>query len=531
METMKAHNSKSKFHSILTHQLKRLKLVHFQLLLSLVLLSSIEVSAQRITSSYAPPAPPVEFRGVWVATVSNIDWPSKPGLSNAKMKEELRELVTHVHKSGFNAVIFQVRPSCEVIYPSKLEPWSEVLTGKCGQAPENGFDPLKYAIELTHNYGLEFHAWINPFRARHRSAKSKIPGNHISKRHPKIVKDYGGYLWLDPGTRIAQEHTLAVAKEIISNYDVDGIHIDDYFYPYAVKKKDGSLLEFPDWSTYSEYKKSGGKLSHSNWRRACINQFVRSLYQTIHAQKPGLKVGISPFGIWRPNNPPGIKGKDSYLELYADSRKWLQQGWLDYMAPQLYWPIKSSGQPFEPLLNWWIDQNKLDRHIYPGINLSRFGTGSWNFNEINNQIIMARKTPGSLGHIQFSAKYLLDSHNSKSGSQFQKSPHRSPALVPQMKWKKKRFASPPESPLSFFKTSRNNRIGWQINWTDSKGKSSWRAFNWLVQTRINGTWSTTILPGGAKGFFLPNGPQKPEVVSVRSVSRDQILSRPKTIVF
>lgn len=490
-----------------------------------------QLEAQRITTKFIPPSPLYEFRGVWVATVANIDWPSKPGMTNGEMKLELKNLLAGAHKSGFNAIIFQVRPACEVIYPSKLEPWSEFLTGQCGLAPDDRFDPLKHAIELTHQYGMEFHAWINPFRARHPSAKSEIPANHISKKHPEIVKQYGGFYWLDPGMSRAQKHTLAVIKEIISNYDLDGIHIDDYFYPYPVKKKDGSLLDFPDWQTYSQYKKSGGKLSHPDWRRACINQFVKSLYQTVNDIRPELKVGISPFGIWRPNNPPGIKGKDSYLELFADSRKWLQEGWLDYMAPQLYWPLKSSGQPFEALLKWWIDQNKFNRHIYPGINLSRFGTGSWTFNEINQQIIVTRKNPGALGHIQFSAKYLLDSHSSKSGSQFRKFSHATQAIVPRMKWKKRRFATPPEPPLSFFRTTKNNKSGWQINWTTHSGTSSWKAFNWLIQTKTNGEWSTVILPGKNRGMFLPITSRHPQALTVRSISRDQFLSQPKTIIF
>lgn len=497
---------------------KIIKTSCFAILIFLAL-TSIDLIAKDVQI----PKIPREFRGVWIATVSNIDWPSRPGLSVGDMKRELHTKIKSLYDSGFNAVIFQVRPACEVLYPSRLEPWSEVLTGTSGKPPADNFDPLKYAIDLSHAYGMEFHAWINPFRARHKSSKSPIASNHISRVAPKIVHKYSGYLWLDPGRTQAQNHTLNVIQEIIQNYDIDGIHLDDYFYPYIVTNKSGKKIEFPDWNTYTEYKKAGGTLGHHDWRRGCINRFVSSLYKRVKKLKPQIKVGISPFGIWRPNHPAGIKGKDSVLELWADSRKWLQEGWLDYCAPQLYWKLDSPGQPFAPLHKWWVMQNSQSRHIYPGLNLSNVGLQKWDIEEIINQVNATRKIPGSQGQIHFSSKYILPSHEQRAASHFKKSIYSSPALVPEMNWipLKKQILDEPRATVR--KSQQNGKQGLLIKWHGNTNKHL--ILKKVIHVHLGSRWKTYTVTKNQNEIFILDSSRSPiSIIATQSVSRTHQLS-------
>ncbi len=213
-----------------------------------------------------PPKPMREFRGVWVATVNNIDWPSKRGLSTAEQKAELLAILDRAAQLKLNAIIFQVRPACDAMYASKIEPWSEYLTGTMGKAPEPFYDPLEFAIEEAHKRGLELHAWFNPFRALHPSAKSPIATNHVSKTKSDLVRRYGKHLWLDPGERDVQDYTLSVVLDVMKRYDVDGIHFDDYFYPYKEKNGGGAEMDFPDDASWKKYGARSG-LSRDDWRR------------------------------------------------------------------------------------------------------------------------------------------------------------------------------------------------------------------------------------------------------------------------
>ena len=203
-----------------------------------------------LSSSIKPPAPACEFRGVWVATVGNIDWPSKAGLTTQQQKSELLVLLDHAVRLRLNAIIFQVRPGCDALYASTFEPWSEYLTGKMGQAPAPFYDPLAFAIEAAHQRGLELHAWFNPFRAHHIKARSPVSADHVSKTHPQWVKTYGPELWLDPGEEAVHDYSLKVILDVLKRYDIDGVHLDDYFYPYPEKDAHGQLLPFPDWSSW-----------------------------------------------------------------------------------------------------------------------------------------------------------------------------------------------------------------------------------------------------------------------------------------
>jgi len=353
-----------------------------------------------------------EFRGVWVATVGNIDWPSAPGLPADRQKQELVFLFDTLAALHANAVIFQVRPAADALYPSALEPWSEVLSGTQGVAPEPFWDPLAFAIAEAHARGMELHAWFNPYRARPASAPSRAAPEHVSRSRPDLVKAYGKQLWLDPGEEDVAAHTLAVVLDVVKRYDVDGVHLDDYFYPYPEKDAAGNVLEFPDGPSFGKYVASGGALGHEDWRRWNVNRFVKRLHEEVKAAKAKVRVGVSPFGIWRPGHPAQVKGFDAYEEISADARTWAQRGWVDYLAPQLYWPIDQKEQSFPGLLAWWAAQTPTGNALWPGIAASRVGLEDggkgWPAKEIAEQIRRTRAQPGATGHILFSARALLE---------------------------------------------------------------------------------------------------------------------------
>lgn len=358
------------------------------------------------TPEAEPPDIPREFRAAWVATVDNIDWPSSRTLSADQQKAEMIHILDTAVALKLNAIIFQVRPSCDALYASKLEPWSEYLTGRQGQAPSPAYDPLEFAVTEAHARGLELHCWFNPYRANHPAQKGPLAKSHIKNTHPNVVKQYGRYLWLDPGEPLVQKHTLAVIRDVVRRYDIDGVHIDDYFYPYPEKGQD-----FPDDPSYKRYVAHGGELNRNDWRRQNVDELVENLYDEIKAEKKWVKFGISPFGIYRPGYPSSIKaGVDQYAELYADCKKWLNEGWCDYLSPQLYWPIAQKAQSFPVLLDWWISENTKGRHIWPGLYTSRLSGEEgkpWNLKEILDEIGVRRQRSGSTGEVHFSMKVFL----------------------------------------------------------------------------------------------------------------------------
>lgn len=370
-------------------------------------------SAKMTTASTAPPkapAPqrtkPAEFRGVFVATVANIDWPSRPGLPVAEQQAELVRLLDLAKRSELNVVILQVRPAGDAFYVSPYEPWSEFLTGRMGVAPQPLYDPLAFAITEAHRRGLQLHAWVNPFRASHPKATGPVAANHITRTHPHWVRAYGRYRWIDPGEPAAVDHVLKIIGDIVQRYPVDGLLIDDYFYPYPEGRAD-----FPDDDTY---RKANTTLSRADWRRDNINRFVQRLYRETKQSRPSVQVGISPAGIWRSGVPPGTRGSGAFDTTYADARLWLRNGWLDYLAPQLYWRIQAPEQSFPVLLQWWLSQNQQGRRICPALFTSRVGDGSphaWPASEIADQIAILRATPGAHGFIHFSMRALLENRD------------------------------------------------------------------------------------------------------------------------
>ena len=340
-----------------------------------------------------------EFRAAWVATVHNIDWPSQPGLPAATQQAQLRAILDRAAELKLNAILLQVRPMSDALYASPREPWSQFLSGRQGVSP--GYDPLAFAISEAHARGIQLHVWLNPFRAASNAASTLAP-NHVAKRHPEWVRRHGAQLWIDPGEPAAREYVLSVFQDIVRRYDIDGLHIDDYFYPYPLKGKGPS---FPDDSSWERHGAKTG-LSRADWRRENINDFVRSMYRMVKSTKSSVRVGISPFGIWRPGVPPTTEAQlDAYGHLYADSRKWLQEGWCDYMAPQLYWSISPAKQSFPVLLNWWRSQSR-GKDVWPGIATERIGANR-PAQEIIEQIAITRRGTDSPGHIHWSMKALM----------------------------------------------------------------------------------------------------------------------------
>lgn len=421
-----------------------------------------------------------EFRGVWVATVWNSDWPSKPGLSVEQQKAELLTIINRIQALNFNALILQVRPEGDAVYASQLEPWSGWLTGTQGKAPSPYYDPLEFAIAECHKRNIEFHAWFNPYRAKTTTKAGGTVRPHITITNPEYVYKWGNQLWMDPGAKVIQDKAYNVMLDVVRRYDVDGIHLDDYFYPYPIAGK-----SFPDNKTYSAYKAAGGKLSVGDWRRENVNQLVQRLSAGIKATKPHVKFGISPFGIYRPGQPSQIKGLDAYNALYADAKKWLEQGWVDYLAPQLYWKIDQKAQSYPVLLKWWTEVNPKKRHIYAANNIAQLDGKSWKLQEITKQIEMTRNLDEklSLGNIFFSMSSLSENRQGIY-DKFKSSIYAKPTLVPTMAW---RDALPPFPPTGL--TTKNRQLTWKAN--DERDIRSWTLYK-----QSSGSWTLLrILPG------------------------------------
>lgn len=460
-----------------------------------------------------PPPPEREFRAAWIATVGNSCWPSKPGLTTAQQQAELIAILDRCAALKLNAVIFQVRPACDALYQSQIEPWSEYLTGIQGRAPQPFYDPLAFAVAEAHRRGLELHAWFNPFRAHHFQAVSPIAPNHITRTHPELVRSYGKYLWLDPGEPAVRDYTIRVVMDIVKRYDIDGIHYDDYFYPYPEKNFAGVQEEFPDSASWKKYGINSG-LTRDDWRRHNVDLFVQQLYHAVKAEKPWVKVGISPFGIWRPQNPPGVTGFDSYALLYADSRKWLLEGWCDYFSPQLYWPIQPPAQSFAALLGWWNAQNAHHRHVWPGLDSLKVG-GAWQPAEIVNQIALTRRYPGP-GHIHWSVMALM--RNAALDSVLARDVYREPALIPACPWLND--TSPPPPKLSVTIGGKSAHAHWQAGIGNPISE-------WLWQTRnTNGLWTTRIYPVGHNDEYFESPLSAVSALSLRAVDRLGNLSEP-----
>jgi uncharacterized lipoprotein YddW (UPF0748 family) len=480
---------------------------------SVLLLATVRLFAadgKAAAEKIVPPPPAREFRAAWIATVGNSCWPSKSGLSTAQQQAELIAILDRAAALKLNAVIFQVRPACDALYQSSLEPWSEYLTGIQGRAPAPFYDPLAFAITEAHQRGIELHAWFNPFRAHHAQAVSPIATNHISKTRPQLARSYGKYLWLDPGEPEVRAYCLRVVMDVVKRYDVDGIHFDDYFYPYKEKNFAGLEMDFPDDASWKKYGGSTG-LARDDWRRSNVDIFMQQVYHAIKGEKPWVKFGISPFGIWRPKNPPSISGFDAYAGLYADSRKWLREGWCDYFTPQLYWGIQPPAQSFYTLLEWWNSENVRHRHIWPGMDSLKVG-GKWPPTEIVNQINVTRRYADA-GHVHWSMTALMK--NAALNTALARDIYRQPALIPASPWLN--ATSPPPPKLSVSVRGKATHVQWQNAGAKSAG-------GWVLQSRVNGLWTTQIFPAGRTDLHLDK--VMPDAIAVRAVDRVENLSEP-----
>ncbi len=524
------------------------------------------------TEAVSLPPAPREFRAAWIATVANIDWPSEPGLPVEQQKAELERMLDQAAALNLNAVIFQVRPHADALYDSPHEPWSYYLTGKQGRAPDPSYDPLRFAVREAHERGLELHAWFNPFRAGHPADTSALAPTHVSRTHPEWVRSYGDYLWLDPGVPAAREHTRRVIMDVVQRYDIDGVHFDDYFYPYP-SYADGA--SFPDSASWARARRNGWTGSRDDWRRHNVNRLVQRLYRLIKETDPQVKFGISPFGIWRPDHPPGTQGFDAYAQLYADARKWLREGWIDYITPQLYYPTDQHGYAYPVMLRWWVEQNERDRHVWPGLYTSRVrmaGNRHWSTRHLIGQIYTARSHPEVNGQVHFSMQALMplpgsvlvhpgtdsaavspvvdtvaadsmiatgrtvdsiavDSStvDSVSIAQTQPGPRRlratarllerlptepytEPALVPASPWLDD---NPPDRPTVRFQ-ERPDRLILKMSPSDDQ-TVRW----WVVRYRRGGAWQAEIVPGLQRRYQLMRDPDAPwpTHVAVSAVDR------------
>jgi uncharacterized lipoprotein YddW (UPF0748 family) len=404
-------------------------------LLSIILPSIIclNVHAQAPAPSQPEPAPKREFRAVWIATVGNIDWPSTPRLPVERQKKELIDILEFDKQIGTNAVMFQVRPAADAFYAKGKEPWSKWLNGKQGLAPDPFYDPLDLAITEAHKRGIELHAWFNPYRASLDGNFKALSPQHITNLKPEWFFIYGGIKLFNPGLPEVREYIVHTILNVVDNYDIDGVHMDDYFYPYRIA---GQKLNDSD-----AFKKYGGSFtSIDDWRRNNVDLLIKALSDSIHKHKPTMKFGISPMGIWanKSQNPEGsdTHGGDSYYELYADSRKWVKEGWVDYINPQLYWTFKYRLAAFETLLDWW-SENTYGRHLYIGqaaYRINEIGSPGFKMpSQVPDQIKYLRSNPRVQGSVYFSQKSLLNNPLGFTDS-LRKNYYKHPALPPVMLW-------------------------------------------------------------------------------------------------
>jgi uncharacterized lipoprotein YddW (UPF0748 family) len=343
-----------------------------------------------------------EFRALWVATVSNLDFPASAAASRDAGLAELGRIVDVAAAHGLNAIVFQVRPESDALYQSAREPWSRFLTGTQGRDP--GYDPLGALISLAHARAIEVHAWVNPYRAKTAPGVATAPG-HISRVLAQHAVTYGTATVMDPSAAAVREWVVGEIGDLVRRYDVDGVHFDDYFYPYPI-----GGTPFPDEPQYAAYQADGGTLAKLDWRRDNVNQLVRGASEIIAAEKPHVRFGISPFGIYKPGVPAGIVGLNAYDALACDAVAWLRNGWIDYVAPQLYWPSTQAGQQFGLLIDWWAAQVSAGQSVFAGHALYRLGTTSaWTLQELRTQVALTRaKAPSASGSIWFRHANLRD---------------------------------------------------------------------------------------------------------------------------
>jgi uncharacterized lipoprotein YddW (UPF0748 family) len=472
--------------------------------------SSDEVTGPPVVPPPDTTAPAIqrEMRGLWIATVANIDWPSRATLTADQQRAELVSILDRAAASGFNAIVFHIRPAADAVYRSSIEPWGAMLSGTQGGDP--GYDPLAFAVEEAHERGLELHAWINPFRAGNTNDSLRLSPTHSFTVRRDLVRVYGTQLWLDPGEPAVHDHVMRVVLDIVQRYDIDAVHADDYFYPYPQNDAANRAIPFPDSGSYA---RSGSTLPLADWRRANVDRFVERMYREVHAARPTLKVGISPFGIWRPGSPTGVAGLDAYAAIYADSRRWLQEGWVDYLAPQLYWAISAPQQSFPALLDWWIQQSTRGRHVWPGLAAYRVGDGTasaFSSNEITSQVSLTRTRPAGTGHLLYNTTSTLTRNGGAVAAALAADLYKGRAIPPPFTWLD---AAPPPVPTITV-------AGTTLGVTPGAGEAPrW----WVVRAGTASAWTTKVVFGAERTITLPGGTSR---VLVNAVDQAGNLSAP-----
>ncbi|MDX1971977.1 MAG: family 10 glycosylhydrolase [Candidatus Sumerlaeia bacterium] len=468
-----------------------------------------------------PPAVAREFRGTWLTTVSLLDWPNSTSHAPERQKRDLITQLNELQSLGVNVVVFQIRSECDAIYASPYEPWSRYLTGTQGRAPAPLYDPLQFAIDETRRRGMELHAWMNPYRAGV-SNTTTFAANHISRNGTPFVRTYESNFWLDPGHPDTVPYTVQIVEDVVTRYDVDGVHIDDYFYPYNT-----NTVPFPDDETFAS--NNPNNLTKENWRRANTRNLISSLYEAIHSVpgKNDVRFGVSPFGIYRPGIPAGISGLDSFSAIYIDSRQWLQQGLVDYMAPQLYWGREADGhlsaQDFDSLIAWWASptQNPLGRHVIAGLPTYKVGTNGpapnnqlYEPQHLINMITQTRSTPGAHGGLHFRTDNLRSTTlGVRTLLQNGIWTSANPSLTPATTWLDNQ---PPATPdVRWRKTG--NALELQILPADSDDVR-WVTLQYRTNQAPN-DWFTQILPGRSYELYSILGGNTFLEVSVSTVDR------------
>jgi uncharacterized lipoprotein YddW (UPF0748 family) len=384
------------------------------------------------TGQVAPPKR--ELRGVWIATVDNIDWPRRGDYNPISQKKHFLDILDAHQRTGINAVFVQVRDAADAYYSRGNEPWSEWLTGRQGRAPEPFYDPLDFMIEEAHARRMECHAWLNLNRAVFNKLARSVAPDHISRRRPDWLLTYGDLTLFDMGRPDVRDYITGVVTNLVRQYDLDGIHFDDYFYPYVIA---GQTLR--DGHTFRQYPNGYKKLD--DWRRNNCDLLIRQIADSIRAVNPRVKFGISPFGVWRNRgeDPDGSEtrgGTTSFRDLYADTRRWIREGWIDYIAPQVYFDRGHRQVPYGPLVDWWA-RNSYGRHLYVGQGAYRMGgkEKSWQSrSELPEQLRFNRARPAVQGSLYFSSRSLTENYGGFQDS-LRRDFYRLPALVPPMTWK------------------------------------------------------------------------------------------------
>ena len=401
--------------------------------------------------------PKRELRAAWIATVANIDWPTKQGLPAIEQQQQFVQRLDKLKQLGCNAVIVQVRPCCDACYPSTFEPWSRYLTGRQGEAPFPYYDPLLFMIEEVHKRNMEFHAWFNPFRALMDCRVNPNPPKHVTRSHTNWIINYGGKSYLDPGVPEAREYVINIIKDVVERYDIDAVHLDDYFYPYRIGK-----TPFGDAKSYAKY---GNGENKDNWRRNNVNLFISQLHSTIKQLKPYVKIGISPFGVWRNINRDPAEGSETtagqtcYDDLYADVLLWLKRGWVDYLMPQLYWEHGNRAASFTVLLDWW-NKHSYKKQIYYGLGVYHLSehNNHYSVNELLWQIKDIRKSSINSGYSFYSA-VSFDKIGPALSDSLQQNYVQFIAIPPAMKWID---SIPPTAPILKSTTDNKKNI---LKWT------------------------------------------------------------------